>query len=144
MITYESYSAEETARIAAEFGHAASPGDIICLSGPLGAGKTVFAQGFAKGLGYTGRVTSPTFTIMQEFEGGRLPLYHFDLYRLEGGTTDLEGIGYEDYFFAGGVCLIEWPEMATDAMPPNALMVEIRADFARGAEFREIRILLSL
>jgi len=140
VIVHESFSAEDTARIAADFGRAASPGDIICLSGPLGAGKTVFAQGFARGLGYAGRVTSPTFTIMQEYEGGRLPLYHFDLYRLEGGTVDLEGIGYEDYFFAGGVCLIEWPEMAADAMPPKALLVEMRADFARGAEFREILI----
>ena len=138
MIIHKSFSAEETAHIAADYGRAAIPGDIICLSGQLGAGKTVFAQGFAQGLGYTGHVTSPTFTIMQEYVGGRLPLYHFDLYRLEGGTVDLEGIGYEDYFFTGGVCLIEWPEMAEDAIPPNALLVEIRADFALGAEFREI------
>ena len=140
MTIHESFSAEETARIAEDYGRTAAPGDVICLSGPLGAGKTVFAQGFARGLGYNGRVTSPTFTIMQEYLGGRLPLYHFDLYRLEGGVVDLEGIGYEDYFFAGGGCLIEWPEMAADAMPPNATMVELRADFARGAEFREIRI----
>ena len=140
MIIHESFSAEETARIATEFGRVTAPGDIICLSGPLGAGKTVFAQGFARGLGYAGRVTSPTFTIMQIYEGGRLPLYHFDLYRLEGGASDLEGIGYEDYFFSGGVCLIEWPEMAADAMPPTALHVEMRLDFSRGAEFRAIRI----
>jgi len=138
MIIHKSNSAEDTARIAADFGRAAKPGDIICLSGPLGAGKTVFAQGFAQGLGYTGRVTSPTFTIMQVYEGGRLPLYHFDLYRLEGGTGDLEGIGYEDYFFSSGVCLIEWPEMAADAMPQGSLWIEIRAEFSQGAEFREI------
>jgi len=137
---YESYSAEETARIAEEFGRAASPGDIICLSGELGAGKTVFARGVAQGLGYTGRVTSPTFTIMNIYEGGRLPLYHFDLYRLEGGLDDLEGIGYEDYFYAGGVSLIEWPEMAENAMPTGALRVEIRADFSKDGEYREILV----
>lgn len=141
MIVHKSRSAEDTARIATEFGIKAMPGDIICLSGPLGAGKTVFARGVAQGLGYTGRVTSPTFTIMNIYEGGRLPLYHFDLYRLEGGIADLEGIGYEDYFFAGGVCLIEWPEMAQDAMPPGALRVELIADFSCDADFREIRVI---
>ncbi|MCL2403963.1 MAG: tRNA (adenosine(37)-N6)-threonylcarbamoyltransferase complex ATPase subunit type 1 TsaE [Defluviitaleaceae bacterium] len=140
MTVYESCSAEETEAIAAEYGINAVAGDIICLSGTLGAGKTVFARGVAKGLGYTGRVTSPTFTIMNIYEGGRLPLYHFDLYRLEGGIADLEGIGYEDYFFADGVCLIEWPEMAENAMPPGALRVEILGDFSKDAEFREIRV----
>ena len=140
MTIFKSFSPEETAFIAAGFGRAAAPGDIFCLSGPLGAGKTVFAQGFAQGLGYTGRVTSPTFTIMQVYEGGRLPLYHFDLYRLEGGVDDLEGIGYEDYFYAGGVCLVEWPSMAEGAMPAGARWVELRGDLECGAEFREIRV----
>jgi len=138
MKIYKNNSAQETASIAAGFGALAAPGDIICLSGPLGAGKTVFARGVAEGLGYTGRVTSPTFTIVNVYEGGRLPLYHFDLYRLEGGIADLEGIGYEDYFYAGGVCLIEWPEMAEGAMPPGALQVEIKTDFSLGGDFREI------
>ena len=138
MIIYESFSAGETARIAANFAQTAAPGDIICLSGPLGAGKTVFTQGFAQGLGYSGRVTSPTFTIMQIYEGGRIPLYHFDLYRLDGGAEELEGIGYEEYFYAGGVCLVEWPEKAREAIPSGARWVEIRVDFARGVEYREI------
>ncbi|MCL2528225.1 MAG: tRNA (adenosine(37)-N6)-threonylcarbamoyltransferase complex ATPase subunit type 1 TsaE, partial [Defluviitaleaceae bacterium] len=99
MKKYKTATPEETAELAADYGRNAAPGDIVCLCGPLGAGKTVFAQGFARGLGYEGRVTSPTFTIMQEYEGGRLPLYHFDLYRLEGGAGELEGIGYEDYFY---------------------------------------------
>lgn len=137
---FTSTSSDITADIAEELAYTASPGDIICLVGPLGAGKTVFAQGFARGLGYTGRVTSPTFTIMQIYEGGRLPIYHFDLYRLEGGVEDLEGIGYEDYFYAGGVCLIEWPQMAKDAMPKTAKWVEIQADFDKDLEFRRIVI----
>lgn len=140
-VSYNSFSAGETAKIAADFGHFAVPGDIICLSGPLGAGKTVFAQGFAHGLGYTGRVTSPTFTIMQIYEGGRLPLYHFDLYRLEGGADELAGIGYEDYFFAGGVSLIEWPEKAEAAIPTTACRVEIRTDFSKGTKYRQIIII---
>ena len=139
---FESLSAADTARIAADFGRSAEPGDVFCLSGPLGAGKTAFAQGFAQGLGYSGRVSSPTFTIMHVHEGGRLPLYHFDLYRLTGGVTELEGIGYEDYFYADGVCLVEWPEQAVGAIPKTARNVEIRMDTARGLDYREIQILL--
>jgi len=138
MAVYKTSSAEETARIAAELAKSAAPGDIICLSGPLGAGKTVFAQGFARGLGYTGQVTSPTFTIMQIYEGGRLPIYHFDWYRLEGGIGELEGIGYEDFFFAEGVSIIEWPEMAAEAVPPTATMVTVLGDFSGSS--REITI----
>ena len=129
-----SFSAEETARIGYNMGKAAKPGDIYCLSGTLGAGKTVFSQGFARGLGYTGRVTSPTFTIMNTYEGGRLNLYHFDLYRLEN-ETDLESIGYEEYFYSDGCCLVEWPER----MPhmDNAQFVEIQT-FPDEPDKREI------
>jgi len=137
--SYNSFSAEETMAIAADFARAAKPGDIICLSGPLGAGKTVFAQGFAKEIGCIGHVTSPTFTILQVYEGGRLPIYHFDLYRLEGGLDELEGIGYEDYFYADGVCLIEWPSMIPEAMPPTAIWLEMSIDFTNDAESRKIR-----
>jgi len=138
MTVYKTNSADETASIAAELAKAAAPGDIICLSGPLGAGKTVFAQGFAQGLGYIGQVTSPTFTIMQVYEGGRLPIYHFDWYRLEGGIGELEGIGYEDFFFAEGVSLIEWPEMAAEAVPQGATRVKISGDFL--GDSREVTI----
>jgi len=124
---HESFSAEDTARIAFEFGKNAVAGDIFCLSGTLGAGKTVFAQGFAHALGYE-NITSPTFTIMNEYTGGRLSFYHFDLYRLEGGSegeTELESIGYEEYFFSDGVCLVEWAERAIDLFPKNVYSVKI-------------------
>jgi len=134
---YTSKCPEDTAKLAAELAKKAAPGDIICLKGLLGAGKTVFAQGFAKGLGYTGQVTSPTFTIMKIYEGGRLPIYHFDLYRLEGGAAELEGIGYEEYFYADGVTLIEWPEMAPEVIPDEAMMIE----FEINGDAREIKVI---
>ena len=137
---YKSYSAADTASIATDLGRDANPGDIFCLSGPLGAGKTVFAQGFARGLGYEGRVTSPTFTLMNVYEGGRLPLYHFDLYRLEGGEEELAGIGYEDYFYSYGVCLVEWPEQASTAIPLTAKWIELCTDYKHDTNYREIII----
>ncbi|MCL1884555.1 MAG: tRNA (adenosine(37)-N6)-threonylcarbamoyltransferase complex ATPase subunit type 1 TsaE [Defluviitaleaceae bacterium] len=134
---FESFSAEETMKIAHDFGKNAKGGEIFCLSGDLGAGKTVFAQGFAKGIGYEGRVTSPTFTIMNQYEGGRLPMYHFDLYRLEG-EADLESIGYEEYFFSGGVSLVEWPERAEVFFSQNVSYIKIISDASRGDNFRVI------
>ena len=124
VMVFKSFSAEETAEIAYKFGQNAKQGDIFCISGTLGAGKTVFAQGFARGLGYTGRVTSPTFTIMNEYDNARLPIYHFDLYRLEH-ECELESIGYEEYFFSDGVCLVEWPERAEGVFPKSACIVKI-------------------
>ena len=99
---------------AQDFAQRLQAGDVIYLSGTLGAGKTVFTRGLCRGLGYAGRVTSPTFTLVNVYEGGRLPVFHFDLYRL-GGAADLEGIGYDEYFDAGGVCVVEWPERAMEA-----------------------------
>jgi len=119
-------SEAETEAFAFDFAQSAKPGDIILLSGDLGAGKTVFARGFARGLGYCGNVTSPTFTIMNEYHNTRLPMYHFDLYRLQD-ATDLESIGYEDYFFSNGVCLIEWPERATQLFPNNVISIKIKS-----------------
>ncbi|MCL2355687.1 MAG: tRNA (adenosine(37)-N6)-threonylcarbamoyltransferase complex ATPase subunit type 1 TsaE [Defluviitaleaceae bacterium] len=117
-----SFSAEDTEKIAFDFGLNAKPGDIFCLSGELGAGKTVFAKGFARGVGYEGRVTSPTFAVMNEYTG-KLPIYHFDLYRLDAG--DLEGIGCEEYFFGNGVSLVEWPERADIFHGANIFFVKI-------------------
>ena len=117
MITQTLNNAEETMAFAQDFAQCLQAGDVIYLSGTLGAGKTVFARGLCRGLGYEGRVTSPTFTLVNVYEGGRLPVFHFDLYRL-GGAADLDGIGYDEYFDAGGVCVVEWPERAMDASGP--------------------------
>jgi len=136
----DSYSPDDTNLLGVMVGQHMIPGDIVCLCGELGAGKTVFAQGIAEGLGYKNAVTSPTFTLMNVYEGGRLNLYHFDLYRLEGGMADLEGIGYEDYFYGDGVSLIEWPERAEEKIFEDAIWIRLRTDFTRGNEYREIII----
>jgi tRNA threonylcarbamoyladenosine biosynthesis protein TsaE len=135
---YDSRSAADTEQVAADFAASAKPGDIYCLTGELAAGKTVFAKGFAKGLGCAGDVTSPTFTLMCVHDGGRLILYHFDLYRLEGGMEALESIGFEDYLYAGGVCLVEWADKIPEALPEPALWVDIIKNQNKGNDYREI------
>ena len=136
----KSLSEENTELLGFMVGKEAQPGHVFCLSGELGAGKTVFARGLARGLGYEGRVTSPTFNLMNTYEGGRLPLYHFDMYRLES-DADLESIGYEDYFYADGVCLVEWAERVKDAIPESAVWFEIESDLTQGENYRQITIL---
>ena len=101
-----------------------APGAVVAYRGGLGMGKTAFTRGLARGLGYKGRVTSPTFTIVNEYEGGRLPLFHFDMYRLEGADA-LFDIGWEDYLDRGGVCAVEWSELAEAALPPETVFVTI-------------------
>ena len=118
------HSPEETKAFAAGLAAHATPGQIICLDGDLGAGKTVFAQGFAEGLGVPGYVNSPTFTILQVYEGGRLPLYHFDVYRI-GDPEEMDEIGWEEYFFGEGVCLIEWSQLIEELIPETAVHVTI-------------------
>ena len=118
-----SHSPDETLAIGASFAEKAVPGQILALKGDLGT--TVFAKGVAKGLGIDDVVNSPTFTILQVYESGRLPFYHFDMYRL-GEPEELEQLGYEEYFFSDGVCLVEWPEMIGELLPEDALTVEIR------------------
>ena len=139
---YTSNSPKNTITFACEMAQKAKKGDIICLCGPLGAGKTAFAQGFAKGLGIYEHVSSPTFTIMQLYESGRMPLYHFDLYRLEDAEPeDFDDIGLLDYLEGSGVSLIEWAEYAQDFIPKNATWVEIRrSEDGNLAEKREIHI----
>ena len=125
--TYESAGERETFELGMRFGKAALPGQVYVLEGDLGAGKTVFAKGFAAGLGITEPVTSPTFTIVKEYDGGRLPLYHMDVYRI-GDVDEMEEVGAEEMFSAGGVCLIEWGSMIRDILPEDALWVRIERD----------------
>ena len=112
----ETNSAEETFALGKALGEKASPGQIYTLDGDLGTGKTVFTQGVAAGLGITEAISSPTFTIIQEYDTGRLPLYHFDVYRI-GDIEEMEEIGYDDYFFGEGICLIEWADLIREILP---------------------------
>ncbi len=114
----------ETEALGARLAAVLSPGAVVAYRGGLGMGKTAFTRGLARGLGYKGRVTSPTFTIVNEYEGGRLPLFHFDMYRLEGAGA-LFDIGWEDYLDRGGVCAVEWSELAEEALPPETVFVTI-------------------
>ena len=118
-------SPEETEELGERLGRALSPGDVVAFTGDLGAGKTAFVRGMAQGLGVAGRVTSPTFTIVNEYEGGRLPLFHFDMYRL-GSADELFDIGWEDYLARGGVCAVEWSENVVEALEADCLRVDIR------------------
>ena len=114
-------SAQETEQLGQRLGQQLKPGAVIAYSGDLGAGKTAFTRGLARGLGITDRVTSPTFTIVNEYEGGRLPLFHFDMYRLSS-SDELYDIGWEDYLARGGVCAVEWSEIVSDALEENELI----------------------
>lgn len=123
----ERYSAseQETEAIGREMAQQLAPGAVVAFTGDLGAGKTAFVRGLARGLGVRERVTSPTFTIVNEYEGGRLPLFHFDMYRL-GSADELFDIGWEDYLARGGVCAVEWSENVSDALDNDCLRVDIR------------------
>lgn len=134
---YETMSPEETFALGKSIGEHARPGQIICLNGDLGVGKTVFTQGFAKGLGIEESVNSPTFTIIQVYEEGRIPLYHFDVYRI-GDPEEMYEIGYEDYFFGEGVCLIEWSTLIEELIPQEAVTVWIKKNLEKGLDYRQI------
>ena len=134
---FESNSAEDTFAFGQKLGREAVPGEIICLDGDLGVGKTVFTQGFAAGLGIDDYVNSPTFNIVKEYEGGRLPLYHFDVYRI-GDPSEMEEIGYEDYFYGQGVSIIEWPGQIEELLPKEARWVRLRQDLTKGFDYRRI------
>lgn len=118
-------SEQETEALGARLAGRLEPGAVIAFTGDLGAGKTAFTRGLARGLGIAERVTSPTFTIVNEYEGGRLPLFHFDMYRL-GSSEELFDIGWEDYLARGGVCAVEWSENIADALEEGTISVEIR------------------
>ncbi len=136
---YETNNAEETFALAEELGARAKAGEIYTLEGDLGTGKTVFAQGFAHGLGIEEAVNSPTFTIVQSYDDGRLPLYHFDVYRI-GDIEEMDEIGYEDCFYGNGVSLVEWAGLISELIPQEAIAIEIEKDPARGDDYRKITI----
>ena len=135
----ETFSAEETYKIGEKMGKEAKAGDVICLIGDLGVGKTVFTQGFAAGLGIAGPVNSPTFTILQVYEDGRLPLYHFDVYRI-ADPEEMDEIGYEDCFYGEGVCLVEWSELIEELIPGDAIHITIEKNLEKGFDYRQIRV----
>lgn len=132
-------SAEETFLLGKSLGEEIEPGTVITLNGDLGTGKTVFSQGFAKGLGVSENVNSPTFTILQIYEDGRIPLYHFDVYRI-GDVEEMDEIGYEDYFYGNGVCLIEWAELIEEILPENRIDVFINKALKLGVDVRAINV----
>ncbi len=134
----ESYTEEETFKIAKNIAENAKKGEIFCLIGELGVGKTVFSKGFAVGIGVKDDVTSPTFTIIQEY-AGKIPLYHFDMYRIEN-EEELDFIGCDEYFFGEGVCLVEWANNVADAIPDFAKWIYIEKDVLRGFDYRKITI----
>lgn len=136
---WESHSAADTFAYGKVLGEKAVPGEIYTLVGDLGVGKTVFTQGFAAGLGISEPVSSPTFTILQSYEEGRLPLYHFDVYRI-GDVEEMEEIGYEDCFYGDGVCLIEWADLVREILPEGCIRVIIEKDLSKGFDYRKIGI----
>lgn len=136
---YETNGPRETYELGKRLGEQAKAGQVFCLDGDLGVGKTVFTQGFAAGLGILEPVSSPTFTIVQQYEEGRLPLYHFDVYRI-GDVSEMDEIGYEDCFYGEGVCLIEWSSLIEELLPQDAVHVAIEKDLERGFDYRRIRV----
>ncbi len=138
-MTIDSNSARETLELGRKMGEQAVPGKIYTLTGDLGTGKTVFTQGFAKGLGILEPVSSPTFTILQEYESGRLPFYHFDVYRISD-VEEMEEIGYEDYFYGEGVCLIEWADLVEELLPRERCRIVIEKDLGKGFDYRKITV----
>lgn len=135
----ETWSPKETFAIGEKIGREAAPGQVYTLNGDLGVGKTVFTQGVAAGLGIKEPVNSPTFTIVQVYEEGRLPFYHFDVYRI-GDIEEMEEIGYEDYFYGEGLCMIEWAQLIEEIIPENARHITIEKNLAKGFDYRRITI----
>ena len=137
--TVESYSAADPFAYGKALGEKAAPWEKYALAGDLGVGKTVFTQGFAAGLGIMEPVNSPTFTILQSYEDGRLPLHHFDVYRI-GDVEEMEEIGCEDCFYGEGVCLIEWAELIREILPKDCIRITIEKNLAEGFDYRQITI----
>lgn len=138
-MVYESNTPQETFELGKRLGAEAKPGQVYCLDGDLGVGKTVFTQGFARGLGITGPVNSPTFTIVQQYEEGRLPLYHFDVYRI-GDISEMDEIGYEDCFYGDGISLVEWGGLIEEILPEDVITVKIEKELEKGFDYRRITV----
>lgn len=136
---YETGSPEETFELGRQLGEQAKPGEVYTLIGDLGVGKTVFTQGVAKGLGITEPVNSPTFTIVQNYEEGRIPFYHFDVYRI-ADVEEMEEIGYEDCFYGEGICLIEWANLIEEILPEHYRQITIEKNLEKGFDYRRITI----
>lgn len=136
---YNSWKPEDTYEIARQLGEQAKAGDVFCLIGELGVGKTLFSQGFAAGLDIKESVNSPTFTIVQEYEEGRLPFYHFDVYRIED-SEEMEEVGFTDMIYGEGVCLIEWANLIEDILPEHYTKVIISKDLNKGFDYRMIQV----
>ena len=134
---YNSFSPEDTFMIAWKLGKKMNAGDVICLIGDLGVGKTLFSQGIAKGLGIEENVNSPTFTIVQEYDDGIIPLYHFDVYRIED-LEEMEEVGFNDLIYGEGVCLIEWANRISDILPEHCINVTIEKNLNKGFDYRHI------
>ena len=135
----DSYSEKDTWELGFSLGEKAGTGQIFTLIGDLGVGKTVFTKGLARGLGITEPVNSPTFTILQVYEEGRLPFYHFDVYRI-GDVEEMDEIGYEDYIYGDGVCLIEWADLIREILPEHYTEIKIEKDVEKGFDYRRISI----
>jgi tRNA threonylcarbamoyladenosine biosynthesis protein TsaE len=135
----ETFSPEETAALGQRLGREAVPGEVYTLIGDLGVGKTVLTQGIAEGLGITEPICSPTFTIVQVYEEGRIPFYHFDVYRI-GDIAEMDEIGYEDYFYGEGLTMIEWANLIEEILPEHYRQITIEKDLEKGFDYRRITI----
>ena len=135
----ETFAAKETFQLGFDLAKQAKPGDVYTLTGELGVGKTVFTQGFAAGLGITEAVSSPTFTIIQIYEEGRLPFYHFDVYRI-GDVEEMDEVGFDDFVFGQGVTLIEWADLIKEILPRNLTQVSIEKNLDKGFDYRLITV----
>ena len=138
-LVVETFSPEETLELGRRLGQQAKPGEVYTLIGDLGVGKTVLTQGIAEGLEIEEPICSPTFTIVQVYEEGRMPFYHFDVYRI-GDVEEMEEIGYEDCFYGEGVCLIEWAELIGEILPQDCRHITIEKDLQKGFDYRRITI----
>ena len=136
---FESFSPEDTKKLGVELGQNAKPGEVYTLLGDLGVGKTVLTQGIAEGLGIEEAICSPTFTIVQVYEEGRMPFYHFDVYRI-GDIEEMDEIGYEDYFYGEGLTMIEWANLIEEILPPHRKDITIEKDLEKEFDYRKITI----